>query len=100
MFSFLLQATNNQTFQSVPLPPFSFNGLRLNPLQTLESGNSFVSGFAITIPKVIEVEHVCSLCKRRQPSKEETPSSSETPRKSPRKKLNGRRKRNLPDDCV
>ena len=100
MFSFLLQATNNQNFQSVPLPPFSFNGLRLNPLQTLESGNSFVSGFAITIPKVIEVEHVCSLCKRRQPSKEETPSSSETPRKSPRKKLNGRRKRNLPDDSV
>lgn len=95
---FLLQATNNQNFQT--LPPFSFNGLRLNPLQTLESGNSFVSGFAITIPKVLEVEHVCSLCKSRQSFKEETSSSNDSPRRSPRKKLNGRRKRNLPDDCV
>ena len=100
MFSFLLQAINNQNFQSVPVPPFSFYGLKLNPLQTLKSGNSFVSGFAITIPKVLEVEHACSLCKSRQTFKEETSASSETPRKSPRKKLNGRRKRNLPDDCV
>ena len=89
MFSFLLQATNNQNFQPLPVPPFSFNGLRLNPLQTLDVGNCLVSGFVITIPKVLEVEHVCSLCKSRQPFKEETSSSSEPPRKSPRKKLNG-----------